>query len=74
LDVLADPHSDMPYVHIGFKIVLYTSSLFSIDSCDFLPISHCICLNLISSCILLASVCARHVRQWNEITVSRLKT
>jgi hypothetical protein len=32
LDVLADPHSGMPYVHIGFKIVLYTSNLFSIDS------------------------------------------
>jgi hypothetical protein len=39
LDVLADPHSGMPYVLIGFKFVLYTSNLFSIDSSDFLPIT-----------------------------------
>ena len=36
LDLLAQPQISMPYVQIGFIIVLYIRSLFAIDSCDFL--------------------------------------
>jgi len=32
LDGLLQPHSSIPYVHIGFILVLYSSSLFSTDS------------------------------------------
>jgi hypothetical protein len=28
----------MPYVHMGFMMVLYSSSLFSSVNCDFRPI------------------------------------
>jgi hypothetical protein len=34
LDLLAQPQISLPYVQIGFIIVLYMKSLFSIDSCD----------------------------------------
>ena len=37
LDLLAQPQISMPYVQIGFVIVLYIKSLFSVDSSDFLP-------------------------------------
>ena len=37
LDLLAQPQISMPYVQIGFIIVLYIKSLFTIYSCDFLP-------------------------------------
>jgi len=37
LVLLPQPQISMPYVQIGFIIVLYIRSLFSIDSCDFLP-------------------------------------
>ena len=35
--LLAQPQISIPYVQIGFIIVLYIKSLFSVDSCDFLP-------------------------------------
>jgi hypothetical protein len=35
LDLLAQPHSWMPYVQIGFRTVLYIRSLLSIDRCDY---------------------------------------
>jgi hypothetical protein len=34
----AEPHSWIPYVHITFKISLYTRRLFGNDSFDFLPV------------------------------------
>ena len=33
LELLAVPHRGMPYVHMGFMMVLYSSSLFSSDNC-----------------------------------------
>jgi len=39
IDLLAQPQISMPYVQIGFIIVLYIRSLFAIESCDFLPSS-----------------------------------
>ena len=37
LQLLAQPHSSMPYVHMGFIATLYTRTLFSRDNGDFLP-------------------------------------
>jgi len=37
LELLAQPHSSMSYVHMGFIATLYTMSLFSRDNGDFLP-------------------------------------
>jgi hypothetical protein len=34
MEVLAVPHSGVPQVHIGLRIVLYSKSLFSVDSSD----------------------------------------
>jgi hypothetical protein len=39
LDGLLQPHSSIPSVHIGFSMVLYSSSAFSTDSWEVRPIS-----------------------------------
>jgi len=43
---LAQPRSCIPYDHMGLMIALYKSSLFSIVSLDFLPISQFTCRSL----------------------------
>jgi hypothetical protein len=48
---------------MGFSIVLYTRSLFSIVGSDCLPISQYIWLNLMPSSFLLAKICVRHVNR-----------
>ena len=45
-DLLAQPQISMPYVQIGFIIVLCIKSFFSRDSCDFLPSSQYNCFTL----------------------------
>jgi hypothetical protein len=45
LELLAQHHSSMPYVHMGFIATLYTRTLFSRDNGDFLPKSQYSCLN-----------------------------
>jgi hypothetical protein len=45
LDWEAVPQRGIPYVHIGFNIVLYSISLFSSDNSDFLPMIQYIRLN-----------------------------
>jgi len=51
----AVPQSGIPYVHIGFSIVLYNSrSLFTSDNSDLLPKIQYIRLNERSGCFLLA--------------------
>jgi hypothetical protein len=37
LELLAQPHSSMPYVHMGFMTTLYTRILFARDNGNFLP-------------------------------------
>ena len=37
LELLTQPHSSMPYVHMGFIATLYTTTLFSRDNGEFLP-------------------------------------
>jgi len=55
------PQRGIPYVHIGFSIVLYSRSLFSSDKSDLLPMIQYIRLNERSSCFLLAWMCVLHV-------------
>jgi hypothetical protein len=38
-DLLAQPHSSMPYVQMGLMTALYIRILFSVDKFDFLPMS-----------------------------------
>jgi len=72
-DLLAQPQSAMPYVHMGFSTVLYISSLFSSERGEFFPISqitqskhesHSIDNNLVT----LAPNCTYEV--WSKSTVT----
>jgi len=44
-DLLAQPQSAMPYVHMGFSTVLYISNLFSSERGEFFLIIQFISLN-----------------------------
>ena len=59
--LLAVPQRGIPYVQMGFRIVLQISNLFSIDSSNFLPRIQYICWNFSPSCFLLANIWVRHV-------------
>jgi hypothetical protein len=56
-ELLAVPQRGIPYVYMGFRIVLYISNLFCIDNSDFLPRIQYICWNFSPICFLLANVC-----------------
>ena len=45
LELLAQPHSSMPYVDMGFIATFYTRTLFSRDNGDLLPKSQYSCFN-----------------------------
>ena len=60
-DLLAQPQSMMPYVHMGFSTVLYIISLFSSERGKFFPISQFISLVLRSSCFFFLVMCSLHV-------------
>jgi hypothetical protein len=47
----------MPYAQMDFSIVLYNTILFSIDSCEFLPINQYILLTLSPKCLRLLHIC-----------------
>ena len=64
LDLLAQPQISMPYVQIGFIIVLYIKSLFSIDSCDFLPSSQYNSFTLSSICFLFITIQLHITSYW----------
>ena len=53
-ELLAAPQRVIPYVQTGFRIVLYMSNLFSINSSDFLPTIEYVCWNFSPSCFFLA--------------------
>ena len=55
------PHNGIPYVQIGFSIVLYILTLFSRLSLDFRFISHCICLLIVCILFIIALICCFHV-------------
>jgi hypothetical protein len=48
------PQRGIPYVQIGLSIVLYSKSLISSDSSEFLPVIQYIRLSERSNCFLLA--------------------
>jgi hypothetical protein len=60
-ELLAVPQRGIPYVQIGFRIILYISNLFSIDNSDFLPRIQYICWNFSTRCFLLANMWVCHV-------------
>ena len=57
LELLAVPQRGMPYVQMGFRIVLYISNLFSSDSFDFLPMIQYMRWSYNPSCFLLVKMC-----------------
>jgi hypothetical protein len=59
-ELLVLPQMGIPYVQMGFRIVLYISNLFSIDNSNFRPGIQCICWNFEPSCFLLANMCFCH--------------
>jgi len=65
LELLAVPQREMPYVQMGFRIVLYISNLFSSDSFDFLPMIQYMRWSCNPSCFLL-------VRKYVGFTVAQL--
>jgi len=58
LKLLAQHHSSMPYVHMGFTATLYTRTLFPRDNGDFLPKSQYSFLNFRSICFLFFAMCS----------------
>ena len=62
LDLLVQPQISMSCVQIGFIIVLYIKSLFSIDSCDFLPSSQYNSFTLSSICFLFCNIMGKVLR------------
>ena len=61
LELLAVPHRGMPYVRMGFGIVLYISNLFSSDSFDFLAMTQYRWRSCNPSCFLSVNMCFCHV-------------
>jgi len=57
LELLAVPQRGMPYVQMGFRIVLCISNLFSSDSFDFLPMIQYMRWSCNPSCFLLVNMC-----------------
>ena len=59
--IAAVPHSGIPYVHIGFMIVLYVFNLFSMLNLDFWLVSQCVCLLVVCILSIIDLVCCFHV-------------
>jgi len=66
LDLLAQPQISVPYVQIGFIIVLYIRSLFAIDSCDFLPSSQDNFFTFSSICFLFVTMWSLQFNLWSR--------
>jgi hypothetical protein len=69
LELLAQPHSSMPYVHMGFMTTLYTRTLFARDNGDFLPKSQHSFLNFRSVCFLFFAICSAYFLYFEKIKV-----
>jgi phosphatidylserine synthase len=61
LNLLAKPHSSIPYVHIGLIIVLYKSTLLSSDMMDLYPMIQYKSFTFKSICFLFLAICCCHV-------------
>ena len=74
LELAAVPHSCIPYVHTGFKIVLYIKSLFSSVSLERRFKSQNSFRNLSPSCFLLVNICVFQVSRRSKCTPKYLAT
>ena len=74
LEFDADPHNCTPSVQIGFRIALHTSSLFSSDNCDLLPMIQYSLCSLGSSCFLFVYMCLRQVSFRSRCTYTQIFT
>ena len=54
-------HSGLPYVQIGFMIILYIYNLFFMLNSDFRLVSQCICLLVFCIFSIIDLVCCFHV-------------
>ena len=59
--IAAVSHSGIPYVQIGFMIVLYIFNLFSMLNLDLRLVSQCICLLVVCILSIIDLVCCFHV-------------
>ena len=59
--IAAVPHNGIPYVQIGFMIVLYIFNLFSMLNLDFRLVSQCICLLVFCIFSTIDLICSFHV-------------
>ena len=59
--IAAVPHNGIPYVQIGFMIVLYSFNLFSMLNLDFRLVSQCICLLFFCIFSTIDLTCSFHV-------------
>ena len=59
--IAAVPHIGIPYVQIGFMIVLYIITLFSVLNLDFRLVSQCICLLVFCIFSTIDLICSFHV-------------
>ena len=59
-ELLAVPQRGMPYVHMGFRIVLYISNLYPSDSLEFLPMIEYMRWSRNPSCFILVNMCFKH--------------
>jgi len=66
LELKTVPQSWIPKVHIGLKMALYNSNLFSINSCDLLPSSQYILLSWIPSYFCLVVMCFLQFSLWSR--------
>ena len=59
--IAAIPYSGIPYIQIGFMIVLYIFNLFSMLNLDFRLVSQCICLLVFCIFSTIDLICSFHV-------------
>jgi hypothetical protein len=57
----AVPHNRMPYVQMGFNMIMYISSLLVRESSNFLPVIQYIRCSISPSCLRLLWICDFHV-------------
>ena len=64
--IAAVPHIGIPYVQIGFMIVLYIITLFSVLNLDFRLVSQCICLLVFCIFSTIDLMCSFQVSFWSK--------
>ena len=73
LDLLAQPHSSVPQLHIGLIAALQMSNLFCIDRWDVFPINQLISFAFKSICFLFLTMRHVHMRMVQVLTSKPFK-